>query len=78
MKKKIEDNVNFNFHKNNYDIDSQENDPLFSNQIPTNDKKEDFITFQKKLKMDEKPDFNRISNLKVFYFFLKKVKVIQN
>ena len=64
MKKKIEDNVNFNFHKNNYDIDSQENDPLFSNQIPTNDKKEDFITFQKKLKMDEKPDFNRISNLK--------------
>ena len=64
MKKKIEDNVNFNFYKNNYDIDSQENDPLFSNQIPTNDKKEDFITFQKKLKMDEKPDFNRISNLK--------------
>ena len=44
-------NVNFNFHNNNYDIDSPENFQIFSNN-------------NTKLKMEEKLDFNRISNLK--------------
>ena len=63
MNKKNQPNVNNIFPKNNYDIDSLENIPLFSN-IPQNEvKKQDFIIFPKDLKFEEKPDFNRISNI---------------
>lgn len=63
MNKKYQPNVNNIFPKNNYDIDSLENIPLFSNIAPNPDKKQDFIKFQKELKLEEKPDFNRISNI---------------
>ena len=64
MNKKYQSNVNNNFPKNNYEIVFPENISIFSNISQKTDKKEDFITFQKKLKLEEKPDFNRISNLK--------------
>ena len=63
MNKKNQPNVNNIFPKNNYDIDSLENIPLFSNIPQNNDKKQDFIIFPKDLKFEEKPDFNRISNI---------------
>ena len=63
MNKKNQPNVNNIFPKNNYDIDSLENIPLFSNIPQNNDKKQDFIIFPKDLKLEEKPDFNRISNI---------------
>jgi len=63
MNKKYQPNVNNIFPKNNYDIDSLENIPRFSNIAPNPDKKQDFIKFQKELKLEEKPDFNRISNI---------------
>lgn len=47
-------NINSIFSKNNYDKDSEENDIFFS----TTEKKEDLINTK------EKPDLNRISNLK--------------
>jgi len=47
-------NINSIFSKNNYDKDSEENDLFFS----TTEKKDDFINTK------EKPDLNRISNLK--------------
>ena len=63
MNKKNQPNVNNIFPKNNYDIDSLENIPLFSNIPQNNDKKQDFIIFPKDLKFEEKPDLNRISNI---------------
>ena len=63
MNKKNQPNVNNIFPKNNYDIDSLENIPLFSNIAQNNDKKQDFIIFPKDLKFEEKPDLNRISNI---------------
>jgi len=63
MNKKYQPNVNNIFPKNKYDIDSLENIPRFSNIAPNPDKKQDFIKFQKELKLEEKPDFNRISNI---------------
>ena len=63
MNKKNQPNVNNIFPKNNYDIDSLENIPLFSNIPQNDDKKQDFIIFPKDLKFEEKPDFNRISNI---------------
>ena len=65
MKKKYLADLNFNFFQNNYDKDSEGNFHIISNNINKNDKKEEeFISFQKKLNMEEKTEFNRISNLK--------------
>ena len=52
--------VNKIFSKNNYDRDCDENEIIF----PNNEKKEDFINLSKKLPFEEKPELNRISNLK--------------
>ena len=64
MNKKFQSNEKIIFPKNNPEIVFPENTPIFSNISSKNEKKEDFITFQKQLKMEEKPDLNRISNLK--------------
>ena len=64
MNKNYQSSGNLNNVKNNYEINSSESFPIFSNYNLTDNKKEDFITFKKNLNSEVKTEFNRISNLK--------------